>query len=108
MWTLASMVIIDCSSEIGRHVKRSHQYIMIYEVLTQYCDPTPSQLPRMKAKQMMCETRPPFYIAVHFVYILMDFDPTSKACHQQIWLGHINLIPWIPGEANLALGANKI
>jgi hypothetical protein len=33
----------------------------------------------------LSETRPPFYV-VHFVYILRDFDPTSKACHQQIRL----------------------
>jgi hypothetical protein len=32
------------------------------------------------------ETSPPFYIVIHFVYILMDFYPTSKTCHQQIWL----------------------
>jgi hypothetical protein len=27
------------------------------------------------------KTRPPFYIVVHFVYILMDFDPTLEAYH---------------------------
>jgi hypothetical protein len=32
------------------------------------------------------ETRPPFCTVVHFVYILMDPDPTWKACHQHIRL----------------------
>jgi hypothetical protein len=32
------------------------------------------------------ETRPPFCAVVHFVYILMDPDPTLIACHQNIRL----------------------
>jgi hypothetical protein len=34
----------------------------------------------------MVEKRPPFYIVVHFEYILTDLDPTTKARHQQIRL----------------------
>jgi hypothetical protein len=64
------------------------------------------------------ETRPPFCTVVHFVYILIDPDPTWKACPQQIRLttdmkfaginiyGHLNI--WCEDQHRLTTKKSTI